>query len=260
MSIDKNLELRTMIVDDEPDAIVSLTILLNRHCTGVNLVADSSSVDRAITKIKFYKPNLLFLDIEIGHKTGFMLLDNVDIMECQVIFVTAYEQYAIKAFKYNAIDYLLKPIQINELHNALEKAKQNKLTKLITLKSGALKKQFEKEQELDSILIPHNGGHQKLLIDDIIYCEAKGNYTAFYMSNSDVFVSSYPLKKYDEMLSVGKFERLHKSYLVNLSFVKEVFSARKGEVLLMDNQTLPLSVRKRKFFVAKWRKLIFDIE
>jgi two-component system LytT family response regulator len=231
---------QAVIADDEISNIENLTIMLNKYCPKIVVAGTATSVDQALLVIREVNPSILFLDIQMPDKGGFDLLKSITSPEFEVIFVTAYEQYAIQAIKFSAIDYLLKPININELVNAVNRAlvnveKKNKNERLENLVlSISNKNQFR---------IASPGNKETIFInpETILFCKADNNYTIFYLQNKEKHVSSKPIFEYEELLSTHGFIRCHQTYLVNSVFIRSWIRVD-GDRLLMDGgHEIPVS-------------------
>lgn len=234
--------IKTIIIDDEKKAIDNLKILLTEFCKDIEIVGTASSIKDGLTIITSKKPDLVFLDVEMPYGTGFDLISQLNVIDFQVIFVTAYNQYALQAIKVNALDYILKPIDIDELKKAVEKIElnvkeDNRLDSLIT--------SLKDSSSPSKIALADDGGYTMVNIDNIIRCEASINYTVFHIENSKSITVSKTLKDFEEILPKEKFVRVHQSHLVNLDKILKYYKTDGGYVLMSDNQTVTVSRRKR---------------
>ncbi len=234
--------IKTVLIDDEKKAIDNLTIMLTEFCKNVEIVGTASSISDGIDVIQSKKPELVFLDIEMPHGTGFDLLSKLDVIDFQVIFVTAYNQYAIQAIKYNALDYILKPIDIDELKNSVDKID---LKEKINERIDKLIKNINAPEDVKKIALADDGGYTMVNINDIIRCEASGNYTVFYVKNYKPLTISRTLKYFEDLLPNHMFVRVHQSHLVNLEEVKKYYTTDGGYLLMNDDSTVSISRRKR---------------
>ena len=244
--------LRALIVDDEFQSRNLLSKLLSGHHDQVHLVAQASNQEEAMISIRDCKPDLVFLDIMLNDGTGFDLLNNLENIPFEVVFTTAYDQYALKAFKFNAIDYLLKPIDPDELQAAILKARHKMETHLRTTPEQLenLYKTIKSPTSLEKkIAIPTSDGFLIQNLDDILYCQASGNYTQFCLANKTRVLSSYTLKQYDEMLSEFNFFRAHKSFLINLKHVNQYRKGEGGVVIMSDGMEIEISRRNKEPFI-----------
>lgn len=235
--------MKAIIVDDVKSARKALYHDLIDYCENVEVIGEADSVKNAIEIIQEKNPELIFLDIELGDGTGFDVLSALENIP-QVIFTTAFDQYAIKAFKYGAQDYLLKPIDDEELQNAVKKAEAN----LGSTSKASIEviEETIKNEKLNKVIIHSQEELAIIEIDDIISCEASSNYTIFHLKEDRQLVSSETLKHYDELFQDHSFFRTHHSHLVNLSFVKSFVKIDGGYLLLKNGTELPVSVRKKE--------------
>ena len=235
--------MKAIIVDDVKSARKALYHDLIDYCENVEVIGEADSVKNAIEIILEKQPELIFLDIELGDGTGFDVLSALENIP-QVIFTTAFDQYAIKAFKYGAQDYLLKPIDDEELQNAVKKAEAN----LGSTSKAAIEviEETIKNEKLNKVIIHSQEELAIIEIDDIISCEASSNYTIFHLKEDRQLVSSETLKHYDELFQDRGFFRTHHSHLVNLSFVKSFVKIDGGYLVLKNGTELPVSVRKKE--------------
>lgn len=230
--------MRTIIVDDERQIREGLRILLSQIET-INVVGEASTMMEAKEVIERLQPDLVLLDIQLKNKTGFDMLDALSNLNFKVIFVTAYNEYAIKAFKYNAFDYLLKPIDPEELRETITRfLQQNNATK----QQLAL---LNDNSDFQKIIIKTSEHIYVLPIKEILHCKADQGYTHFYMNDSTHVLSSKTLKEYNALLPENEFVRVHQSHLVNWQYV--ISYDKKGFLILKNEVQIPVSVRKRHF-------------
>ena len=247
--------LNTIIVDDEEFARSSLYFLLQQNCENVNIIGIAKSVNEAKTLLNLHNVDLIFLDIAMPGENGFELIPYVQNTNASVIFTTAYDQYALKAIKASALDYLLKPIDIDELKEAVDKAvKYINLNKAENNRNESLKNLSNNLHEgklIKKITLPSAQGYKLIDVDDIVHIEADSNYSVFNLVNLEKIVVSKVLKDYEEILPENKFLRIHKSSIVNLQYVKE-YNAKNGlQVLLSNGETINVSRRRASDFYDK---------
>ena len=238
--------MRAIIIDDEQAGISSLNKLLGRYCPGVEVVAVAPSAEAGSAAILEAQPELVFLDIEMPGSNGFDMLEQQKEINFEVIFTTAYDQYAIRAFRFNALDYLLKPIEHNELIDAVQKARQK-------LHNRLPKTDYKKR--LDNIKLNAAGIHKLAVstvdsvvfveLDDIVYLSADINYTCIYLSDRSHLTVSRTLKDFEEMLQAHGFLRIHKSHLINLRHVKKYVKGDGGYVVMSNKAGIEVSQRKK---------------
>ncbi|MBX9892472.1 MAG: LytTR family DNA-binding domain-containing protein [Chitinophagaceae bacterium] len=243
--------IKAIIVDDEQHCTDRLKILLEKHYnTSIQLIGEASSVETAKTLINNNPPDLIFLDIQIHDQTGFDLLNNYSSIPFYVIFTTAYEQYAIKAFKFSAIDYLLKPIDIDDLNAAINKVATNIQQNDYKLKFDLLYANFHQlGLQEKKIAVPTISGIEFILISSIIRCESNINYTTLHLTGKAKLVVAKTLKEFEELLTEYNFYRVHNSHLINLSFVKAYNKGKGGSVLLTDGTEIEVSFRRKDGFL-----------
>ena len=239
--------IRAILVDDEEAARVTLSKLLEWNASDVEVVATCDSVDNALNAIASYNPDLVFLDIEMPVKNGFDLLQSVDRLDFEVIFVTAYDQFAIQAFKHHAIAYLLKPIDEDELKDAIDRARKHIIDPLDT---ESLLNMFsminEVKPSFNKIAIPTLEGLELIKVDKILQCSAEGNYTQIHRFDESPLLVSKNLKYIEDQLSNYKqFVRVHHSHIVNLEHVKRYIKGKGGSLILENGNSVPVS-RARK--------------
>ena len=242
--------LKAVIVDDEPKARENLQILLHDFVEGVEVVGLCGTIAEATEAVRLHGPDVVFLDIQLQRETGFDLLTKLKDINFEVIFTTAYTEYAIKAFKFSAIDYLLKPIDIEELKKAVarvEKRVSNNITGRLTQLVQNLK---QGSSENYKIALPTLDGLVFVKISDILYCEASSNYTQIFTAEEKYLVSK-TLKEYDDLLSDHNFFRIHNSYLININSIKKYVKGEGGYVVLNNDTSLDVSKRKKEAFLNK---------
>lgn len=238
--------IRSLIIDDELQSRKTLRKLINRFTTNVDIVGEAYDVTSGVNAIKSTKAQLVFLDISMPDGSGFDALKKCDNENFEVIFTTAYEEYAINALRSNAIDYLLKPINIQELKCATEKAFE-----AISSKANADKNIDSKHYITKNIGIATISGHEFIERDDIIYIGAKGGYSEINCINGKKFLSSRNLRYYENILPKAEFFRSHHSYIVNLSHIKYFNKSDGGYIIMTDDTFALLSRRKKKLFFEK---------
>ncbi len=233
-----------VIIDDEQNGRLALREKLKLFCPEVEVLAEAENGKLGLEIIKKYKPEIIFLDVEMPEMNGFEMLTQLPERKAHVIFTTAYNQYAIKAIKYAAFDYLLKPIDIEELKLTVKKAWDNDLQEE-RKKIVATGKSFTK------LAIATIDGLHFIPIADIIRLEADSNYTTFYLQNGTKFLSSRSLIEYEELLNDHNFFRCHHSHIINLNFVSKYIKNDGGEIVMSDGTHVDISRRKKKEFLLK---------
>lgn len=249
--------LKTIIVEDESRGRNALRALLSQ-IDGVQLKGEASNVDDAIVMIEAEEPDLVLLDIEMPFKNGFDLLAALPKRTFDVIFTTAYDSYAIKAFKFSAIDYLLKPIDPEELKAAIEKTaakRENEVHQPQLQINNLLENLKSMNKQNFKLSLPTFEGSLFVPIDDIIRCESDANYTRFHIkSEVKPILVSKTLKDYDELLTEYGFCRVHHSHLINLKFIKKYIKGEGGIVVMLDGAEVEVSRRKKEVFQKSLEK------
>jgi two-component system LytT family response regulator len=242
--------IRTVIIEDEEHSRMMLLKLLHEHCRQIQVVADADSVKTGFAAIAEQKPQLVFLDVELQSETAFEILERLPEINFELIFTTAFDHYALKAIKFCAIDYLLKPIDLNELLIAVAKAEKrlnheylnkNLEALLNNLKSGS--------QNNHKIALPTLEGLLFVRVSDIIYCESDGPYTRFFLKQPDKIITSRHLKEYEDLLSEYSFFRIHKSYLVNLQEIQKYVRGDGGQLIMSNGAALAVSKQRKERFL-----------
>jgi two-component system LytT family response regulator len=243
--------LKSIIVDDEQKSGENLRILLQDFCEGVEVCAVCNSVDEAIEAIRKHSPDVVFLDVQMQRETGFDLLERLPKVNFEVVFTTAHAEYAIKAFKFSAIDYLLKPIDVTELQASVAKVNK-KLTNDMTERLQQMMRNLrDPTGDNYKLALPTTDGLFFVKVSTIIYCEASSNYTEIYTDDGRKHIVSRTLKEYEDMLTDHGFFRIHNSYLINLSAVKKYIRGEGGQVLMNNGRSLDVAKRKKEGFLAR---------
>jgi two-component system, LytTR family, response regulator len=245
--------MNAVIIDDEKNALEVLELQLSRFCPGVNVVAAANGGIKGIEAIKKYKPELVFLDIEMPHKNGFDVLNETKDLNYKVVFTTAYDQFAIKAFKFSAIDYLLKPIDITELQQAVEKAKQG--SSGLEEKMKLFLQQYQPASNKELIALPAGDAMQFFKAHDIIRCESDSNYTYIFLTGGKKILLSKTLKEIEESLQGLSFFRIHQSHLINMNHVSKFSKSEGSYVIMSDGSNLNISRNRKEFFMEQFRKI-----
>jgi two-component system, LytTR family, response regulator len=248
--------IKAILVDDEPRGISSLQKLLQINCADVDIIACCSSAPEAIEKINELRPHLVFLDIAMPEANGFELLNNLPIIDFEIIFVTAHNNYMTQAFHFSAVDYLLKPVDDELLVDAVKRAEKKIEDKIAgqNIETFLYNIQHKTGSQKMKLCIPSLKGFQVVEIQDIIYCEASSNYTNFYFTNRPVICASKPIHEYEALLIDTYFVRIHKSYLTNLEHVKEYIRGEGGIVILSNKQEAEVSRRKKDLLMTKMKE------
>jgi two-component system LytT family response regulator len=243
-----------ILIDDEKNALEVLEWQLKNFCTDVHVLAMCTSADEAVTAIIQLQPQLIFLDIEMPVKSGFEVLNAFQQPRFDVIFTTAYNQFAIKAFKYAAFDYLLKPIDAADLKAAIERFKNRKTT-LTTQQLEVLMNHMGKVPPPEKIALNTADGMMFIKPDQIIRCESQSNYTKIYLTTHQKVTIAKTLKDVEETLQEYHFYRIHNSHLINLQHIEKFVKADGGYVLMSDGEHITVARNRKDGFIEQFSKL-----
>jgi two-component system LytT family response regulator len=240
-----------ILIDDDINLRNGMKGLLSLYAPEITIIGEADSVASGVEAIEKLHPQVVFLDIQLNDGTGFDILEKLAVKNgkttSHIVFITAHEQYAIKAFRFSALDFLLKPVDPDELKKVIEKIKS------VLEKSDnyahidlLLENIRKKVDNFKRIALSNSDGIHLFEISDIIRCESEDNYTKFFIRNSKPILISKTLKEYEEMLTNHGFVRVHQSHLINLAFLKSYIKKEGGYVIMTDNSTIPISQRKKE--------------
>lgn len=246
------MQLKTIIVDDEPDSIKLLELQLAQHCPQIEIAGTYSSSIKALPAIEKLQPDLIFLDIEMPVMNGFELLEKILHLPFSVIFITAYNEYALKAFRFNAVDYLLKPVEAADLIQAVAKAAQR--IKPTNTQLSLMQKQMRGEPATRIAIPGQQGGVSFIDLNDIIYSEASNNYSKLILADGKQFLISKTLKDVQEVLEEEHFLRVHRQYIINLNHVKQ-FNRNEGILTMVNGDHIPIARNQKEKLSEKYRWL-----
>ncbi len=239
--------IKALIVEDELYIRKGLLSMIQSLDKEIDILGECESVEEAITVTKACKPDLIFLDINLKGGTAFDFLEQVKDMSFQVIFITAYDEYALRALKNGAVDYILKPVDIDELENALDKVRFNE-SDLQKERLDVVKQQIV-DNKKEHIVLRLQEGYQVIRFEALMYCQSDKGYTTFYLDNKKSYIASKPIKEFEGQLPVQEFMRTHQSYLVNLKYVDRY--DKNGYIFLKSGEKIPVSTRKKEEFVSR---------
>jgi two-component system LytT family response regulator len=239
--------LSVLIIDDEQLSRETISAIVQQYCEKTTVVGEASGIKDGLKAIKELKPDVILLDIQLEDGSGFELLRLAEPIQSYVIFITAYEEYAIRAFKTAALDYLLKPVDIGELQAALQKAKEQKQKSSIESQLNILLTNFNQASQghNQKIVLKTNEQMHILTSNEIMHVEAEGNYTKFHLVNKKTILVSKTLKDYEDILDKTIFVRIHQSHVVNMTYASRFDKRNGGFLILKDNTSLPVSTRKK---------------
>lgn len=242
--------LRAIVIDDIEAIRKRNLAVIKANCPNISIIGQADSVASGVKIISQLSPDLVFLDVEMPDGSGFDLLQKLTPFNFKVIFITGYEDFAIKAFRFSAIDYLLKPLNPNELIEAVKKAEESLGKEVFDLKLTNLFANLERPKNLQKLILKTADRIYSVNIQDIVNCESDKNYTTFNFINGPKLVVSTNLKEYDTMLSPYNFFRTHKSHLINMAYFDHFVRSDGGNTIVMKDKTsIPLSVRKKDEFL-----------
>ncbi len=235
-----------IIVDDIDNSRVTLAHDLQEYCPQIHVIGEAGSVESAVKEITKKQPEVVFLDIQLGDGTGFDILEKIGDINFQVIFTTALDSYGIRAIKFSALDYLLKPIDPDELIAAVSKLEKSSKNEDVKNSINFLLENIRDIQPKAKRIALNSADKINMVqIEDIIRCESQGSYTIFYLMNKEQIVVTKNLKEYEQLLDEHSFIRVHHSHLINFSYLKEFVKKDGGYAIMTDNSQVPVSFRKR---------------
>jgi two-component system, LytTR family, response regulator len=245
--------LTAVIIDDEANSVDVLKSLLATYCPNVRVVGQGENAAAGRKLVAEYTPDIVFLDIEMPFESGFDMLDSLEYKNVSVIFVTAYDHYALKAIKYLAMDYLLKPVDIDELKQAVKKAADRKEQQSFQAAPVSLLKNYlEKGQDNSKVALPMADGIQFVNRNEIVRCEACGNYTRIYLQENRTYLVARTLGEYEDLLSPHNFLRIHHAHLINLDHIEKYVRGEGGYVIMSDGAIVDISRRKKQDFLNRF--------
>ena len=238
--------MKAIIIDDEIRIINTLITQINSIASDISIVATAQDIESGYKAVIKYHPDILFLDVQLPDGTGFDLLKKLHTITFKLIFITAHEEYAIKAIKCSALDYLLKPVDIEELYLAINKAKTLIREEEEKLKIKTLIDNFENKQSLQHIVLHTAECLHIVKIKNIIRCEADNNYTFFHLTDKKRILVSKTIKEFSELLKASGFLRVHQSHLINLNYVDKYIKSEGGYILMKDQSSVPISLSNKQ--------------
>ncbi len=249
-------KLRAVIIDDEKGGRDTLANFLKLYCEDVELIGEADGVETGLSLIRGLKDplDIVFLDIQLKDGLSFQILDQLDNIDFEVVFATAYNQFAIKAFNYSAVGYLLKPIDPEELKAAVERT-QNGRSPQMKKRLEVLSNHFNNPNTFEKMSISAVDGIYFINIKDIMRCEGEDNYTHIYMIGGEKITVSKTIKEYEKLLTPVNFYRVHKSHVVNLNFITKFVKGEGGYLIMDDGKMIEVSRRRRAAFMEQLRKL-----
>lgn len=244
--------MKTLIVDNEKNVRESLVNLIKIFCEEITEIREADSIHTTLETLKDFRPDILFLDVELDEGTGMDILNSIPEINFPVVFVTAHEKYAKNAFRYSALDFLVKPVDPVELLAVVEKAKKIKDNQELIKQVAVLKEymKFAPNSDSNKIVLRDNQSIYFVKLKEIIFCEAQTSYTIFYLTNKEQIVISKIIKEFDEILTSKGFIRVHKSFMVNKIHVEKFDKTDGGSLVLTNGHVVHVSVRKKDYVLA----------
>lgn len=250
------INISCMILDDEARNAQLLTKMLAGYCPQVQVLATETDARKGLTMIRELQPQLLFLDIEMPHLNGFEMLKQLEPVQFEVIFVTAYSHYAVEAFEHHAIGYLTKPINTEKLISVVNTAADKIEQKAFNRNLFSLIESSGKNTQSQKIPLSTSNGLVFVKLADIMYCESNGNYTSFFLNDGKSILVSRQLGEYEKLLPDADFTRIHDKYIINLSYIREYIKGSGGDVVLENGKELPVASRRKDDFLSRFEKWI----
>ena len=233
--------IRAVIIDDEPNAVGLLSLRLAQCCPQVEVVAACTNSHKGVDAILSLQPDLVFLDIEMPQMNGFEVLQAVAESRFSLVFVTAYDKFALKAFRYSAVDYLLKPIDTQELVQSVQRVEKSQ--KVVPEQIMHLRGQLISPNRSlpDRIALPYQNGVAFVNLADVVYCESDDNYTKFFLADGNYHLATKSLRDMQDLLEERDFLRVHRQYLINLNHIKKFVKGEGNYVIMSTGQSIPVS-------------------
>jgi two-component system, LytTR family, response regulator len=245
--------INAIIIDDEIHCRKTLQMLLKEYCPDVRVTEQCSDAESGLIAIQRHKPDLIFLDIEMPNMNGFEMLEKITEINFEIIFTTSYDQYAIKAIRFSALDYLLKPVEREELQRAVQKVSQRLQFPIPQQLEILLQKIHQPISPIQRIALPTMEGLQMIAVSSIISCASDSNYTVFFLKNKQKIIVSRPLKEIEEMLEEYSFLRVHNSYLVSLNEIDKYVKGEGGYLVMTDGSSIDVSRSKKETLLNRLR-------
>ena len=242
--------LKAIIIDDEPDCVQLLALQLKEHCPGVQVLAQMTAPEEGLQSIRSLSPDVVFLDVEMPRMNGFQLLEQLEEISFSLIFVTAYNEFALKAFRFSALDYLLKPLNASQLREAVRKAEKRQ--RIDQQQLDLLRYQLKEGKYPSKIAVPFQSGVVFVELKELVYCEADSNYTKLIMANGKSYLLSKTLREVQEVLEERNFLRVHRQYLINLDHIKMYRKGDGSYLVMTGDTTIPVAKNQKERLVQKF--------
>jgi len=240
--------IKVVIVDDEKKSREVLIEILTQYCPDVSIIAEAENCNQGVTVINNAKPDIVLLDIQMPDGIGFNVLERIENPEFEVIFITAFDQYAIKAIKYSALDYILKPVNPTELIKSIEKYRSRVFPNTLSKRLHVLLENMKPEKsQKQKIVLSTSEGYHVINTEDIVRCQSDSYYTNFHLITGKRIIVSKTLKEFEELLGDSGFVRTHKSHLINTRYIKSYIRTDGGYIIMTDGEEIPVSRRKKDY-------------
>ncbi|MDO6435165.1 LytTR family DNA-binding domain-containing protein [Flavitalea sp. BT771] len=246
------MSINTVIIEDEEKSAHVLQQLIKEYAAECNICGTAGHVSNAVRLIEDVRPQVVFIDIRIADGTGFDVLHKLSSHQFELVFVTAYDSYALEAIKHSAIDYLLKPIGVVEFETTVERLRKRLAEKVQYNTVETLLKKLVQQGGQEKIAIPMASGFDFIHLEDILWCKSDGMYTTFYLSNKSKVISSRNLGTFEHQLAQNNFFRIHHSIMINMRWVTQYVKGKGGSVVLADGMKLQVSQRRKAEFMDRF--------
>jgi two-component system, LytTR family, response regulator len=243
--------MRTLIIDDEADCRNATRLTIKKYCPDVQIIGEATGVTEGLMAIKNLNPDLVLLDVQMQDGTGFDLVEKLGHFGFKLIFITSFDQFALKAFRCSAIDYVLKPIEPEIMIRAIAKARETQTSKQIQQQVEIL---LNREKTPQRLALPVQDGLIMIEVEQVAYCGSNSNYTTFFMANGSKHVVSRTMKDFEDLFPETLFMRIHKSYLVNVKFITRYIKGDGGEVVMHNKAQLPVSRMRKDALLDRLKK------
>ncbi|MES2646973.1 MAG: LytTR family DNA-binding domain-containing protein [Bacteroidota bacterium] len=242
--------LSAILIDDEPDCIRLLSLQLKEYCPQVEILGEYTNSGDGLQAIRAQNPDIIFLDIEMPGMNGFTLLEQLGEPSSSLIFITAYNEFALKAFRFSALDYLLKPLDTHELQEAVIKAEKRQ--RVTRGQLDLLRSQLHNGKHPQKIAVPYQNSVVFVELKELVYCEADSNYTKLFLTNGKSYLLSKTLREVQEVLEERNFLRVHRQYLVNLDHIQTYHKGEAAYLLMQGDISIPVSKNQKERLVQKF--------
>lgn len=242
--------LKAILIDDEPDCIRLLSLQLKEHCPQVQILGQHTSSEEGLQAIRTQQPDVVFLDIEMPEMNGFTLLEQLGDIPFSLIFITAYNEFALKAFRFSALDYLLKPLDTHELQEAVQKAEKRQ--RIDQRQLEMLRSQLQGGLHPQKIAVPYQSGVHFIELKDLVYCEADSNYTKLFLTNGKNYLLSKTLLEVQQVFEERNFLRVHRQYLINLDHIKMYHKGEAAYLVMHGDINIPVAKNQKDRLVQKF--------